>query len=79
MRAFSVFGCLAAVALLAACASPEKRAARAQERSYEAQEDVAKKRLDLVAQYQSCVQEAAGDKMKIEACDSYLRAAEALK
>jgi len=32
-----------------------------------------------VDKYQVCVEEAAGDNLKIEACDSYLKAAEALK
>ena len=67
------------VGLLAACSSPEERAADAQRRSYEAQEKVAKKRLELVDKYQECVKAAAGDNLKSESCNSYLRAAEALK
>ncbi len=50
-----------------------------QERSYGAQEEVARQRLELVDKYQQCVKNAAGDALKVEACDSYLRAAEALK
>jgi hypothetical protein len=64
---------------LAACSTPEERAARAQERSYEAQEEVALERLRLVDKYQDCAKQAAGNVEKIEACDSYLRSAEALK
>ena len=61
------------------CSTPEERAARAQERSYKAHGAVAEKRLQLVDQYQNCVKNAAGNKQMIEACDSYLRSAEALK
>lgn len=71
--------CAGVLAALAGCSSPQDRAARAQERSYEAQEEVAQERLKLVDQYQECVEDAAGDTQKTEACDSYLRAAEALK
>jgi len=80
MRRVETLICALAVTLLvAACSSSEERAAQAQERSYEAQEQVARQRLELVEKYQDCVKEAAGDKQKTEACDSYLRAAEALK
>ena len=67
------------IGFVAGCSSPEERAARAQERSYGAQEKVAKKRLELVDQYQRCVKNATGNKQIAEACDSYLRSAEALK
>jgi outer membrane biogenesis lipoprotein LolB len=70
---------LAVLSLLAACSSPQDRAAKAQQDSYEAQEEVARQRLELVDKYQDCVEEAAGSATKVEACDSYLRAAEALK
>jgi outer membrane biogenesis lipoprotein LolB len=70
---------LVAVASLAACSSPQDRAAKAQQESYEAQEEVARQRLELVDKYQDCVKDAAGDAVKADACESYLRAAEALK
>jgi hypothetical protein len=74
------FACLAFLTVFAAgCSSPQDRAAKAQEQSYEAQEEVARQRLELVDRYQTCVEEAAGDTQRVEACDSYLRAAEALK
>ena len=80
MRPTKVFACLAFLAVLAAgCSSPQDRAAKAQEQSYEAQEEVSRQRLELVDKYQACVDEAAGDTQRMEACDSYLRAAEALK
>ena len=80
MRYVSVLACVVFLGLAGACSSsPHDDAARAQERSYEAQEEVAKQRLKLVEQYKSCVEKASGNAEKIEACDSYLRAAEALK
>ena len=79
MTPIRILVCVVSMGLLAACSSPEKDAARAQERSYEAQENVALERLKLVEKYQVCVKDAGADTLKIEACDSYLRAAEALK
>jgi len=54
------------------CASP-------QDRAYEAQEKVHKERLRLVDEYKKCVEKAGTDKQKLETCDQYLNAAEALK
>jgi outer membrane murein-binding lipoprotein Lpp len=79
MRSTKVFACLISLAVLAGCSSPQDRAAKAQEQSYEAQEEVARQRLELVDKYQACVDETAGETQKVEACDSYLRAAEALQ
>jgi len=50
-----------------------------QDKAYEAQENVHKERLALVEKYQKCLKEAADDNIKTEACDQYLKAAEALK
>ncbi len=65
--------------LISACGSAERDAARAQERAYEAQERIAEERLDLVEKYQDCVEDADGNQTKAAACESYLKAAEALK
>ena len=54
------------------CSSPQKKA-------YRAQESVHKERLKLVDEYKKCLEKAGNEKEKIEACDQYLRAAEALK
>jgi hypothetical protein len=67
------------IALLAGCSSPQDKAAQAQQRSYEAQERVAKERLNLVNKYQQCVKDAGDNQQKAAACDSYLKAADALK
>jgi len=67
------------IGLLAACASPQEKAAQAQEGAYKAQEKVAKERLQLVDKYQSCVKEAGGNQQKAAACETYLKSAEALK
>ena len=79
MNFVKIMGVAMLVGLLGACSTPEERAAEAQEASHKAQESVAKRRLQLVDQYQSCVKDAGGNKQKAEACDSYLKAAEALK
>jgi len=79
MHFVKIIGIVGAIGLLTACSSPQDRAAEAQEGSYEAQEKVAQERLKLVNQYQSCVKDAAGDQQKAAACESYLKAAEALK
>jgi hypothetical protein len=79
MRCLQILICIVFMGLLAACSNPQKDVARAQERPYEAREDVARQRLELVDKYQQCVKNAAGDALKVEACDSYLRAAETLK
>lgn len=80
MRALTIVAFAFLAGTLAACsASPQDRAAKAQERSYEAQEEAVQQRLKLVEQYQTCVTEAGADSAKVEACDSYLKAAEALR
>jgi uncharacterized protein YcfL len=50
-----------------------------QDKAYKAQESVHNERLELVEKYQKCLKDAGDDNMKIEACDQYLKAAEALK
>lgn len=64
---------------LAACGGASRSASRAQAKSYKATESVAQERLRLVDEYQKCVKKAGSDSLKVEACDSYLKAAEALK
>ena len=64
---------------LAACSSPEDDKAKAQEGAAQAQEEIARERLDLVEKYKTCVSEASGDQLKVEACNSYLKAAQALQ
>jgi len=73
--------CAVLIAAVSACsgATPEERAARAKESSFKAQESIARERLKLVDQYRDCVIAADEDLMKIEACDTYLKAADALQ
>jgi len=54
------------------CASPQDKAANAQA-------GVHNERLQLVEKYQKCVKAAGSDNVKVEECDHYLKAAEALK
>ena len=79
MRYTTAIGCAMLIGFLAACSNPHDEAAKAQKQTHEAQEEVARERLDLVEKYQTCVKDASSDAQKIEACDSYLKAAEALK
>lgn len=79
MRLMKILTFAVLVGLLGACSNPHKDAAKAQKSASEAREEVARERLSLVDKYQACVKEAADDNMKVEACDSYLKAAEALK
>ena len=79
MRFLSLAGVAMLIGILTACSSPQERAAKAQAGASKAQEDVAKRRLQLVDQYQSCIKDAAGNQQKAAACDSLLKAAEALK
>lgn len=74
-----VVGVSVFAALLAACGSPARDAERAQAQAYEAQERVAEERLRLVEQYQDCVDDADGDAAKTSACETYLKAADALR
>ena len=64
----------AVVALVLGCGS-----SGAQKRAYKSQSKVHQERLNLVDEYKKCLNKAGDDKLKIEACDSYLKAAEALK
>ncbi len=72
MKSIYIFLLAFAVGMTLACSTP-------QDKAYKAQEKVHKERLKLVDEYQKCLKKAGEDKEKIEACDQYLRAAEALK
>src|SRR3546814_17613837 len=67
-RSISLCGLLQLL-LAAACTSAEERSARADE-------DVDNRRLELLEQHQSCVEEAGGDQQKLEDCEVYHREAE---
>ncbi len=69
----------AGLAILAACSSPARQAAEAQETAAKAQEEVSEKRLKLIAEYEDCMEEAAGDQAKQSKCEQFLKAADALK
>ena len=79
MRLVVTIACFGLAGLMSGCGSSARQADRAQERAYEAQERIAEQRLELVEKYQDCVKDADGDQKKAVACESYLKAAEALK
>ena len=60
------------VMMIGACQAPERREQRAKTK-------ISEERLKLVDEYKKCVKQAGEDKAKVEACDSYLKAAESLK
>ena len=62
--------------LLTGCSSG---ASRAQKSAYKSQSKVHQERLKLVDEYKKCLDKAGDENAKVEACDSYLKAAEALK
>ena len=72
MKAICIFTVALALMTFTACGSSERKANRAEAR-------VHNERLKLVDQYKKCLKKAGEDKDKIEACDQYLKAAEALK
>ncbi len=79
MRFVMSIACLGLVGLMSGCGSSARQADRAQERAYEAQERITEQRLELVEKYQDCVEDADGNQTKVTACESYLKAADALK
>ena len=72
MKSTCIFVLAFIVGITLACSSP-------QDRAYKAQENVHKERLKLVDEYKKCLEKAGADNTKVEACDQYLKAAEALK
>ncbi len=79
MRLFQIAAAAALVGLVASCSSPQDKAAKAQGSAYKAQEELTRQRLEFVDKYRKCVSDAGQDALKVEACDSYLKAAEALQ
>ena len=79
MKLLNVLLIVAAAMLITACSSPETKAYNAQAKSSDYQSKIAQERLKLVDQYKKRVKDADTDKDKREACDSYLKAADALQ
>ena len=65
-------GLSVAALVLVGCSSP-------QDKAYKAQEKVHEERLELVEKYQKCMEDAGEDKVQAEACEQYLKSADALK
>jgi outer membrane biogenesis lipoprotein LolB len=72
MKSICIMTLALALMTLTACSS-------SQDKAYKAQEKVHKERLELVDKYQKCLEKTGEDKDKKEACEHYLKAAEALK
>ena len=72
MKSVYTFLLVLVVGLALGCAS-------SQDKAYQAQERVHKERLRLIDEYQKCIINAGSNKAAAEACETYLKAAEALK
>ena len=71
--------CVTALLATSACTgASQRKAARSETKANEAQEEVAKERLALIEEYKKCVADAGNDLLAVEACDVYLKSAEAL-
>jgi hypothetical protein len=64
--------CCGLFLFISACSS-------SQDKAYKAQENVSKERIALVNKYQECVTKAEKEGTDKEVCETYLKAAEALK
>ncbi len=67
------------IGILAACASPEEKAYKAQERSYKADAKWKEERLKILDDYRACVEKSGGEEDALRACDHLLKAIEAMK
>ena len=72
MKSIYIFLLASTVGLTLACSSP-------QDRAYEAEAKVHQEKLRLVQEYQKCLKKAGDNKAMKEACEDYLKQAEALK
>ncbi len=62
---------------LTSCSNAERRASKAQTKTYESQLELNKRKMKLVDEYQACIKKSKTAE-ESEDCDSYLRAAEGL-
>ena len=67
------------VVMIVACGHRERQANKATRKAADSQAAVSQERLKLIEDYKKCVEQAGEDRNKVEACDTYLKAAEALK
>lgn len=67
-----------AISLLA-CGSSERQSNRAQADASDTQAEVNNERLKLIEEYKKCIADAGDDSAKAETCESFLKAADALK
>lgn len=85
-RELKLLPVIVALCALAACSSPEEKAAEAQQEAAEAQKEAAEadtelkqERLKMLEEYKDCVQKAQEDKKDTASCDYLLKAVEATK
>jgi hypothetical protein len=72
MKLVRIFMLVLVLVTMGACGRAERKANKAEA-------DIRNERFRLVELYQKCVKKAGEDSARVEACDSYLKAADALK
>jgi len=72
MKAIQCVCVLAVALLIAGCGNAERRANKSTA-------DVNNERMSLIKDYEKCIKKAGKDEVKSEACDTYLKSAEALR
>ena len=70
---------LTALVVLAGCASPAEKAAEAQERMANSQNELIQERLKLAEEHEKCVDKAGSDQTKLAKCDQILKRIQALQ
>jgi uncharacterized lipoprotein YajG len=78
MRGSATLALLVALVFLAACASPAEKAAEAQERMANSQNELIQERLRLTEEHEKCVDKAGSDQVKMAKCDQILNRIQAL-
>ena len=79
MQRRAILGPLAAMAVLVGCASPAEKAAEAQERLANSQNELIQERLRLTEEHEKCVDKAGSDPTKMAKCDQILKRIQALQ
>lgn len=79
MRRSATLTRLAALVALAGCASPTEKAAEAQERMANSQNELIQERLKLAEEHEECVDKAGSDQTELARCDQILKRIQALQ
>jgi len=78
MRKLATLAPLAAMVVLVGCATPAEKAAKAQERTANSQNELIQERLRLTKEHEKCVDDADSEQTKMAKCDQILNRIQAL-